>query len=140
MEVYAAMVDYMDLSIGRLLNYLKSCGQYKNTMIIFISDNGASKTTIMDYAGLGGEVEDHLKSFDNTNQNKGQPNSAVDIGPAWAWACNTPFRLTKGYPTEGGMRVPCIIRMPENWNIEPKKVTAFTQRLFAYNSISFSSN
>lgn len=125
MEVYAAMIDYMDMCIGRLISYLKSTKQYENTMIVFISDNGASKTTIMDYASLGGEVEEHLKSFDNSIANKGLPNSATDIGPAWAWASNTPFRLTKGYPTEGGMRVPCVIKMPENFNVTPRKVSGF---------------
>jgi arylsulfatase len=125
MEVYAAMIDYMDMSIGRLTDYLKSIGQYDNTMIVFISDNGASKTTIMDYASLGDEVASYLESFDNSLENNGLPNSATDIGPGWAWAANTPFRLTKGYPTEGGMRVPCVIKMPEGSNIEPKKVTGF---------------
>lgn len=126
MEIYAAMIDYMDMSIGRLFSYLKDTEQYENTMIIFISDNGASKTTIMDYASLGGEVEKHLKSFDNSIENKGLPNSATDIGPGWAWACNTPFRLTKGYPTEGGMRVPCVIKMPKAHHTNAQKISGFS--------------
>lgn len=125
MEVYAAMIDYMDMSIGRVIEHLKVTDQYENTMIVFISDNGASKTTIMDYASLGGEVAAYLKSFDNSLENKGLPNSATDIGPAWAWAANTPFRLTKGYPTEGGMRVPCIIKLPNALLVNPKKVAGF---------------
>lgn len=126
MEVYAAMIDYVDMSIGRVIGHLKKSGQYENTMIVFISDNGASKTTIMDYAALGGEVEAHLKSFDNSNENKGLTNSATDIGPAWAWAANAPFRLTKGYPTEGGMRVPCIVKAPGSLNIAPSQMAGFT--------------
>ena len=126
MEVYAAMIDYVDMSIGRIIGHLKKSGQYENTMIVFISDNGASKTTIMDYAALGGEVEAHLKSFDNSNENKGLTNSATDIGPAWAWAANAPFRLTKGYPTEGGMRVPCIVKAPGSLNIAPSQMAGFT--------------
>jgi arylsulfatase A-like enzyme len=125
MEVYAAMIDYMDMSIGRVIEHLKSTNQYENTMIVFISDNGASKTTIMDYASLGGEVETYLKTFDNSIDNKGLPHSATDIGPAWAWAANTPFRMTKGYPTEGGMRVPCIVKMPDTFKVVPKKMTGF---------------
>lgn len=125
MEVYAAMIDYMDMSIGRLIDYLKKTNQYENTMIVFISDNGASKTTIMDYASLGDEVASYLETFDNSIDNKGLPNSAIDIGPAWAWAANTPFRLTKGYPTEGGMRVPCVIKMPETLKGKPKKMSGF---------------
>jgi len=126
MEVYAAMIDYMDMSIGRVIDHLKKTGEFDNTMIVFVSDNGASKTTIMDYAALGGEVEAHLKSFDNSNENKGLPNSATDIGPAWAWAANAPFRLTKGYPTEGGMRVPCIVKAPKSLNIASKQQAGFT--------------
>jgi arylsulfatase A-like enzyme len=125
MEVYAAMIDYMDMSIGRVIEHLKKTYQYQNTMIVFISDNGASKTTIMDYASLGGEVASYLETFDNSSSNKGLPQSATDIGPAWAWAANTPFRLTKGYPTEGGMRVPCVIKMPSAFNISPKKINGF---------------
>ena len=126
MEVYAAMIDYMDMSIGRVIDHLKKTGEFDNTMIVFVSDNGASKTTIMDYAALGGEVAAHLESFDNSNANKGLPNSATDIGPAWAWAANTPFRLTKGYPTEGGMRVPCIVKMPNSLNTSPQQLDGFT--------------
>ena len=126
MEVYAAMIDYMDMSIGRVVEHLKKTGEFDNTMIVFISDNGASKTTIMDYAALGGEVESHLKSFDNSNENKGQTNSATDIGPAWAWAANSPFRLTKGYPTEGGMRVPCVIKAPKSLQIASGHLGGFT--------------
>jgi arylsulfatase len=125
MEVYAAMIDYMDMSIGRLIDYLKEINQYENTLIVFLSDNGASKTTIMDYASLGNEVATYLETFDNSLNNKGLPNSATDIGPAWAWAANTPFKLTKGYPTEGGMRVPCIIKMPGEFKISNEKVTGF---------------
>ena len=105
---------------------MKKTGEFDNTMIVFVSDNGASKTTIMDYAALGGEVAAHLESFDNSNANKGLPNSATDIGPAWAWAANTPFRLTKGYPTEGGMRVPCIVKMPNSLNTSPQQLDGFT--------------
>lgn len=126
MEIYAAMIDYVDMSIGRVINHLKETKRYDNTLIVFVSDNGASKTTIMDYADLGGEIEAHLKKFDNSNENKGLVNSATDIGPAWAWAANTPFRLTKGYPTEGGMRVPCIVKLPENLNVTPKSIGGFT--------------
>ena len=125
MEVYAAMIDYMDMSIGRLMTYLKKINQYDNTLIVFLSDNGASKTTIMDYASLGDEVASYLESFDNSPENNGLPNSATDIGPGWAWAANTPFRLTKGYPTEGGMRVPCVIKMPGDSPASPKRISEF---------------
>ena len=71
MEIYAAMIDYMDESIGRLFGYLKSIGEYDNTLIVFFSDNGASKTTIEDYAGIGGEMDEFLKGCDNGFNNRG---------------------------------------------------------------------
>jgi arylsulfatase A-like enzyme len=110
MEIYAAMIDYMDESIGRLLAYLRSKGEYDNTMIVFMSDNGPSKTAIADYLALGGAAEDFVKMFDNSLENKGRPGSSTDIGPGWAFASATPLRLFKGYVTQGGIQVPAIIK------------------------------
>ena len=112
MEVYAAMIDFLDESIGRVIRYLKNNGLYDNTLIVLISDNGASKTMLSDYAALGGEVADYLNSFDNSIENRGLPNSAIDIGPGWAFSSNSPFRLTKGYVSQGGIQVPAIFKFP----------------------------
>ena len=110
MEVYAAMIDYMDESIGRIFSFLRSKGEFDNTMIVFMSDNGPSKTAIADYLALGGAAADFVKSFDNRLQNKGRPGSSTDIGPGWAFASATPLRLFKGYVTQGGIQVPAIIK------------------------------
>ena len=110
MEIYAAMIDYMDESIGRLLAFLRSKGEYDNTMIVFMSDNGPSKTAITDYLALGGAAADFVKMFDNSLENKGRPGSSTDIGPGWAFASATPLRLFKGYVTQGGIQVPAIIK------------------------------
>ncbi len=110
MEIYAAMIDYMDESIGRLLSFLRSKGEYDNTMIVFMSDNGPSKTAITDYLALGGAAADFVKMFDNSLENKGRPGSSTDIGPGWAFASATPLRLFKGYVTQGGIQVPAIIK------------------------------
>jgi len=53
MEIYAGMIDYMDESIGRVLQHLRDIGEYDETLIVFISDNGPSKTTILDYIAFG---------------------------------------------------------------------------------------
>ena len=58
MEIYAGMIDYMDESIGRVFESLRTSGDYDNTLIVFMSDNGPSKTSIMDYLALGGESGD----------------------------------------------------------------------------------
>lgn len=112
MEIYAGMIGYMDFSIGRVLRHLKDTGQYDNTLIVFMSDNGPSKTAIVDYLALGGEAAEFVEQFDNSLENKGRPGSSTDIGPGWAYASATPQRLFKGYVSQGGIRVPAIMKPP----------------------------
>ena len=112
MEVYAGMIDYMDQSIGRLLDHLRQTGQYDDTLIVFISDNGPSRTSIQDYLALGGKGAQFFKQFDNSLDNKGLPGSSTDIGPGWAYAAATPLRLFKGYVAQGGIQVPAVIKLP----------------------------
>ena len=110
MEVYAGMIDYMDQSIGRVLQHLRDIYQYDNTVIVFMSDNGPSKTAILDYIALGGEAAEFFDQFDNSLENRGRPGSSTDIGPGWAYASATPLRLFKGYVAQGGIRVPLIVK------------------------------
>jgi arylsulfatase len=112
MEIYAGMIDYMDEQIGRVLMHLKDTGQYDNTLVVFISDNGPSKTSITDYLALGGEGAEFFAQFDNSLDNKGLPGSSTDIGPGWAYAAATPLRLFKGYVAQGGIQVPAVIKLP----------------------------
>jgi arylsulfatase len=112
MEIYAGMIDYMDESIGRVLDYLREIGEFDNTLIVFMSDNGPSKTAIQDYLSLGGPVAEFVEQFDNSLDNKGQPGSSTDIGPGWAFAAASPLRLFKGYVAQGGIQVPAIVKLP----------------------------
>ena len=112
MEVYAGMIDYVDESIGRVLRHLRQSGDYDNTLIVFMSDNGPSKTSISDYLALGGESGEFFNNFDNSLENKGLPGSSTDIGPGWAYAAATPLRLFKGYVAQGGIQVPAVIKLP----------------------------
>lgn len=112
MEVYAAMLDYMDMSIGRVIEYLKSSGQYENTMIIFMSDNGANGAMATSYPG--NEDGKYLASFNNHMENRGLKGSYVEAGPGWAWASSSPFRFFKGFSTEGGIKAPLMVKMPGN--------------------------
>ncbi len=114
MEVYAAMLDYVDEQIGRILDNLRASGEYENTLIVFMSDNGPSKTSITDYLALGGEGAAFFEQFDNSPDNKGSPGSSTDIGPGWAYAAATPLRLFKGYVAQGGIQVPAVIKLPGN--------------------------
>lgn len=106
MEVYAAMVEHLDMNIGRLIDYLKRIGEYENTLIVFMSDNGA--------AG-----EDHAKGYspgdgrtDDSLANIGRRGSNINYGYRWAEVSATPFSLVKGTTAEGGIAVPTIVRLP----------------------------
>jgi len=112
MEVYAAMLDYMDMSIGRVIDYLKKEGLYDNTMFLFMSDNGANGATAGTYPGNEDGV--YHASFNNEIENRGLQNSYAEAGPGWAQASTSPFRFFKSFTTEGGIRVPLIIKMPGN--------------------------
>ncbi len=112
MEIYAGMIDYMDESIGRVFDHLRKSGEYDNTLIVFMSDNGPSRTSIQDYLALGGEGSEFFNSFDNSLENRGLPGSSTDIGAGWAFAAATPLRLFKGYVAQGGIQVPAVIKLP----------------------------
>ena len=104
MEIYAAMVDLLDQNVGKVIHQLKASGQYDNTVIIFISDNGAEG------AYVGGNPG--LIPRDNSLANLGKPSSYVSYGPNWAQVSALPFNMFKGYSYEGGTTVPTIIRYP----------------------------
>jgi arylsulfatase len=110
MEVYAAMVDYLDMSIGRIITYLKQEGLYDNTMILFMSDNGANGAPATAYPGNADGK--YLGTFNNSLENRGLPGSLIDMGPGWAQASSSPFRLFKAFTSEGGIRAPLMIKMP----------------------------
>ncbi|MGJ7546969.1 arylsulfatase [Pseudomonas alloputida] len=108
MEIYAAMVDNLDHNVGRLLDYLKASGQYENTLIVFMSDNGAAgeRHELFYPAGPG---------TDNSLGNLGRRGSQIDYGLRWAEVSSAPFRLFKGSTAEGGISVPAIVHMPQQF-------------------------
>jgi arylsulfatase len=109
MEVYAAMIDYMDEQIRRVFNYLKEIGEYENTLVLFFSDNGANGAMPTAYPG---QTEEHLNSFDNSLDNRGLPNSYIETGPGWAQASMSPSRMFKAFTSEGGIRAPLLVKVP----------------------------
>lgn len=109
MEVYAAMVDNMDHHIGRVIDYLKQTGEYDNTFILFLSDNGADGNSPL---GLPGNDVWMNEAFDNSLENMGRKGSYIDYGAQWAQVGATPFPFFKGLTTQGGIQVPAIIRHP----------------------------
>ena len=110
MEIYAAMVDDLDRYVGRVIDYLKDIGEYENTLVFFMSDNGAEGHRLDD--GLLPLQEWSHQCCDNSYDNMGKADSYVMLGPNWARAAVGPFRMFKGFTTEGGIRVPAFIHYP----------------------------
>ncbi len=122
MEVYAAMIDYMDDQISRIFDWLEKSGKMDNTMVVFISDNGANGGLLTNYPG---QTEEYMATFDNSLENIGLPNSLTDMGPNWATASMAPFRLFKGFTTEGGIKAPCIIKLPNGIESNQSVINSF---------------
>ncbi|KAK5084025.1 hypothetical protein LTR70_007277 [Exophiala xenobiotica] len=113
MEAYAGMVECLDHNIGRVTSYLESIGELDNTFIMFFSDNGAEGAAYEAYPMISGQLMEHLgKYYNNHIDNIGNKDSFVWYGPRWAQAATAPSRLYKAYTTEGGVRVPCVLRYP----------------------------
>ena len=112
MELYAGMVENLDFHVGRLLDHLKETGEYDNTLVIFMSDNGAAAEDF--YNGvLYPQYKDYVRAnYENTYDNMGKPSSWVSYGAQWAEAGSAPFAQHKGYTTEGGITTPMIIAGP----------------------------
>ena len=109
MELYAAMVTNLDAHVGRLIDYLKSKDLYNNTLIIFMSDNGAAAEDFYNDPKYQDFMEYTRANYDNTYENMGMPDSFVSYGAQWAEAGSAPFQRHKGYTREGGITAPMII-------------------------------
>ena len=101
MAIHAAMVDRMDIEIGRVIDQLKAMGVYKNTIICFASDNGASAEIMVRSNGH------------DPNVPLGSTASYLCLGPGFSSAANTPFRRHKTWMHEGGTATPFIVHWPE---------------------------
>lgn len=102
MEVYAGMVTQLDDRVGDVVQYLKKHHLYDNTLIVFMSDNGAE----------GGDHNFPMGDADNRYENIGNASSYVYMGPRWAEVSSTPFTYWKSAASEGGVRVPFIVKSP----------------------------
>lgn len=109
MTAYAAMVDRIDVNIGRLLEELAQRGDLNNTVIFFMSDNGAEAHRMEMYRSNPEWLQSH---FDNAVQNIGSRKSYTALGPGWARATAAPFRASKSKMSEGGIRVPAFVSIP----------------------------
>lgn len=100
MEIHAAMVDVMDAAIGRILDQLDAMDVADNTIVMFLSDNGASAELMV--RGDGHDV----------NAPSGSAATHLCLGPGFSRACNTPFRRHKTWVHEGGIATPLVVRWP----------------------------
>jgi arylsulfatase len=110
MQVYAGMVDALDFHIGRLIDYLKDSNELSNTVIIFMSDNGAEGNDV--HHIVPGNAQWIAENFDNSIANMGKANSYIGYGPRWAEVSMTPFRGFKGHVNQGGIVSPAFISHP----------------------------
>ena len=119
MEIYAAMVEYMDMEIGRLVNYIREIGELDNTYIIFFSDNGPeSNDKVSNYKGKKASTFANwlAKTYDTDFASWGRKGSFVAYGPPWAQVSATPFWMFKGTMNEGGIRSPLVVVGPKHAN------------------------
>lgn len=113
-EVYAAFLEQTDDELGRYIAELKKTGQYDNTTIVVVSDNGASQEGDVNgavnhsshYSGMHETVDDILARYDDIGHNGAASNYPL----GWATAGNTPFRYFKQDTYGGGINVPLIIK------------------------------
>jgi len=97
MSAYAALIDRIDQELGRLFADLERTGEFENTFVLFLSDNGACP---YDRRTAGRDREPY------------EPGVAWSDSTGWAWARNTPFRLYKQNQFEGGIATPAIVHWP----------------------------
>jgi len=129
MACHAAMIDRVDQGVGRIVAKLRDLGELESTLILFLSDNGASRE------------EPVRPGFDRVSQTRdgrdviyyggGKPKEVppgpettyAGIGPRWANAANAPFRLFKATQHEGGIRTPLVVHWPQGLRVRPGSIT-----------------
>lgn len=125
MEVYAAQIDRMDQGIGRILQALKANGQFDNTLVIFLADNGGCAEDIPDDVDVDELVDQLMIARAQTRAGEpvhigndpsrmpGPEDTYQSYGTAWANLSNAPFRLYKHWIHEGGIATPLICHWPD---------------------------
>jgi arylsulfatase len=101
MEIHAAMVARMDHEVGRVLAQIRAMGAWDDTLILFLSDNGASAEMMVRGDGHDPHAE------------PGSGPTFLSIGPGWSTMCNTPFRRHKTWVHEGGIATPLLVHWPK---------------------------
>lgn len=101
MAIHAAMIHRMDLEIGRVFDQIKAMDEWENTIVMFLSDNGASAEIMVRDDG-------HDPSLP-----MGAADTYLCLGPGWSTVSNTPFRRHKTWTHEGGTTTPLVMSWPQ---------------------------
>jgi len=133
MEVYAGFLEHTDFHIGRLLDFLKNLDEFDNTLIMVISDNGASseggpKGSVNEnlfFNNVEDDLETNLKLIDEL----GGPNTFNHYAWGWTWAGNTPFRRWKRETYRGGISDPFIVHYPKGIQAKGEVRTQYTHAI-----------
>jgi arylsulfatase len=133
MEVYAGFMEHTDFHIGRLLDFLKSIGEFDRTLIMLISDNGASSE-----GGPTGSVNENL-FFNNVKEDLqtnlehidelGDPTTFNHYPWGWTWAGDTPFRRWKRETYRGGICDPLIVHFPSGFEARGEVRTQYAHAI-----------
>jgi arylsulfatase len=116
-EVFAGFLSHTDHEIGRLLDFLEQAGHLENTIVVLVSDNGASgeggpNGSVNEnkfFNGIPDSIEENLQYIDVLGSTATYNHYPV----GWAWAFNTPFKMWKRYNFEGGVADPLVISWPK---------------------------
>jgi arylsulfatase A-like enzyme len=126
MAVHAAMIDRIDQSTGRILRALEKTGRLENTLIFFLSDNGASPEVPRGpgYDRSSRTRDGREMKYQNIEvEELGSETSYTGVGPPWASASNTPYRYWKQESFEGGCHTPLIVHWPKGLKASPGSIT-----------------
>jgi arylsulfatase A-like enzyme len=130
MAVHAAMIHRLDRGVGRLVRALEETGELDNTLILFLSDNGASPERPSEFgpgfdrAGSTREGQEVVYPVDRSPAALPGPQTVHSgIGPRWANVANTPFRYWKARVHEGGINTPLIVHWPAGLGVPPGSFT-----------------
>ena len=132
MEIYAAMIYEIDRHTGRLIRELERRGQLDNTIVVFLSDNGAEGHTydetwpIDQFPQIRATID---ARHDFSFENMGRPGSYVFYDAEWARTGSPTSRWHKGFPTEGGLRVPAFVYFPQRYKARLEHAPIFIKDL-----------
>jgi arylsulfatase A-like enzyme len=116
-ETYAGFLTHTDEQIGRLITFLKTIGKLDNTMIVFLSDNGASQegefNGIIEQTSYFNGIPTSSESLLDRIDDIGGPDSQPNYPRGWAQVSNTPFKMYKQTTFDGGIHVPLIFHYPQ---------------------------